>query len=221
MSKRRSSWSAAATAACVVLTLNGCDSGAGAAALCGPEAFTAVENAVTFCGFTDDRALGPCPDGTSHGVAFVGLRVCTTSLVAPEDVPDRLCTDATMQACNALTLVVPGLYLGESCLPASVPTGGFGLGEVYLESPNAACGVDWCMSYMLEGDPNYTVEDGCDPEQEACPTDADVEARLFCTCRCEAPEGEEVCACAEGFVCESLFGAQRRGYCVREELVDQ
>ena len=222
MSKWRCSWSAAAAATCAVLALSGCDSGGGAAvALCGPDAFPATEDAVTFCGFTGGGAHAPCPEGTLYVVDFVGLRVCTTDPVEPEDVPDRVCMGATGQACSALTRVVPGLYLGAGCVPASVPPGGFGPDEVYLENPNASCGVDWCMSYMLEGDPNFTVEDGCDPDQELCPTVADVEARLFCTCRCEAPEGEEVCACGEGFVCESLFGSQPRGYCVREELVAQ
>lgn len=218
MSKWRSPFGAVALGACALL-MTGCGSGDGAAALCGPGAFTATQGAVIFCGFTGESARGPCPDASLDVVDFVGLRVCTTGPVEPEDVPDDVCVDATGQACGELTLVVTGLYLGEACLPASVPTGGFGLDEIYRESPNAACGVDWCMSYKLEGDPNYTVEDGCDPEQEACPTEADVAARLFCTCQCEGPEGEEACACAEGFVCEALPGAVRRGFCVREELV--
>ena len=219
MSKWRSSRSAAAAAVCAVFTLAGCESGGSDAAFCGPDAFTATQDAVTFCGFTGDGAHGPCPDGTLDVVDFVGLRVCTNSLVEPEDVPDRVCVDATGQACSALTLVVPGLYLGESCVPASIPDGGYGPNEIHLESPNVACGVDWCMSFRLQGDPNFTLEDGCDPDQAACPTDAEVEARLFCTCRCDGPEGDETCACSDGFVCETVPGAEQRGYCVREELV--
>ncbi|MEZ4328002.1 MAG: hypothetical protein R3B40_22465 [Polyangiales bacterium] len=203
MSTWRTSWSAAARVACAVLALTGCGSDGAATTLCGPNAFAATQDAVTFCGFTGDDALVACPADAPNGVDFVGLRVCSSGPVEFAQVPDRVCMEATGQACDALTRVVPGLYLGEACQPVNVPGGGFGPGDVYLERPNAACGVDWCMVYMLEGDPTDTGG-----------------ARMFCTCRCEAPDGEEVCACAEGFLCESVGGLEPTGYCVREDLVE-
>jgi hypothetical protein len=81
------------------------------------------------------------------------------------------------------------------------------------------------MVYRLRGDPR----EGCipippDPASgdpgNVCATAADVEDRIYCTCRCDAPDGYAECACPDGFSCVDVFeqggGDIRGGYCARD-----
>jgi hypothetical protein len=110
--------------------------------------------------------------------------------------------------------------VGQSCLPESVPRDGFEPAEVYLETTSDACATGdrpgVCIVYQLDGDPRTT-------DCPDCPNAAEVEARVFCTCRCSSVTGPPPCACPDGFMCvDNLVttggDGVRGGYCVREGL---
>ncbi len=81
------------------------------------------------------------------------------------------------------------------------------------------------MVYQLAGDPSTTIED--DPSCVDCPTQQEVDDRVYCTCRCRAPEGVDTptCECAEGFTCTDILelggDGIRGGYCVVSSTVDE
>jgi hypothetical protein len=103
--------------------------------------------------------------------------------------------------------------VGGACLPENMPPGGFDGREIYIETNHEDCGAPGapgiCIVYQLEGDPHET---GC----ADCPTEADVAARVFCSCRCSG-DPEPVCACPSGFSCAEDL-ALGDGYCVRDGL---
>lgn len=118
--------------------------------------------------------------------------------------------------------------VGDPCVPEVVPSGGFNAAEAYLETSSVQCRTRVCMVYQLAGDPRMTREE-CDLGPAACaafPTAQDVDERVYCTCRCDAPAGTSapLCECGEGFRCTEVLdlgGDGIRGsYCVREETLD-
>lgn len=106
---------------------------------------------------------------------------------------------------------------GEACEWETFPEGGFRGTELSIETESPACDES-CLVYHLEGDPRADCTAGCsDP--------AEVERRVFCTCRCDGPTGEEpFCECPSGFRCDPLFDGAlappsvRGSYCVRDGL---
>ncbi|MDD9939546.1 MAG: hypothetical protein OXU20_00660 [Myxococcales bacterium] len=123
--------------------------------------------------------------------------------------------------------------VGEACMPESVPESGFDDREAYLETNNPQCGGNACLVYQLSGDPRPDcVEIVCPPDDPACTprfcaTQEEVRERLYCSCRCDVPEGvdAELCGCPEDFSCVPVL---RRGgpgvagsYCVRTGTISR
>jgi hypothetical protein len=126
--------------------------------------------------------------------------------------------------------------VGDPCIPEATPTGGFLQGEAYLETSSVQCRTRVCMVYMAgEGAPATldpsTSREQCDAACETpgtcdCgrfPSEDQIEERVYCTCRCQAPAGSDTptCNCGSGFTCVEdllVLGGDgiRGGYCVRE-----
>jgi hypothetical protein len=139
-----------------------------------------------------------------------GVRVrmqCTGAVGASED---DMCSSSDASADND--------SVGEACLPATAPEGGFDDTQVYVDLAHADCSGGPCIAYHLRGDPGPD----CVPNPGSgvvCPSPQEVRDRLYCSCRCDAPEGALECACPDGFSCVTLFDqggpAVVGGYCVR------
>jgi hypothetical protein len=112
---------------------------------------------------------------------------------------------------------VPPIATGEICAPEQVPEGGFSSTEAYLETERPQCESGTCMVYRLQGDPRAICEDTATPN---CALRSEVEQRVYCTCRCDAPSGVDECECPSGFSCVpvlELGGPSVEGsYCVRD-----
>jgi hypothetical protein len=78
------------------------------------------------------------------------------------------------------------------------------------------------MVYKLEGDP----QEGCQQSPtKICPTPAEVERSIYCTCRCDSGNtGFAECECPDGFSCVEVLNkggpGVRGGYCVRRRHRD-
>ncbi len=109
-----------------------------------------------------------------------------------------------------------GEAVGEACTPEMIPEGGFQQTEVYLESDTIDCPNPGCVVNHLVGDPTET-----DPGEPDYVSPAEIERRVYCTCKCAAEASETIdCpACPDGFECCPLFtigAADLAGsYCVR------
>lgn len=107
--------------------------------------------------------------------------------------------------------------VGDPCDPENVPPGGFDPAEAYLETSSVQCRTRVCMVYKLAGDPG-----DCDPGSPGCATPSEVEARVYCTCRCDAPADSNTptCSCPGGYTCTEVLqlgGSGIRGsYCVKD-----
>jgi hypothetical protein len=118
--------------------------------------------------------------------------------------------------------------VGDPCLPEQIPEGGFVNQETYLETSSVQCRTRVCMVREFAGDPRnvfYEAGDtrntctlGSDPD---CHTDEQVDAAVYCSCRCRAPAGSNTptCECPSGFVCEDVLESGgigiQGGYCVK------
>ena len=111
--------------------------------------------------------------------------------------------------------------VGDACLPAGIPAGGFADQEAYVESRSDQCETEACLVYKLRGHPGPS----CQPDSEAgvyCATEDEIERRAYCSCRCDAPAGDpgELCECADGFTCLPVLedgpSGIRGSYCVRD-----
>lgn len=117
--------------------------------------------------------------------------------------------------------------VGDPCDPENIPEGGFNGAEAYLETSSVQCRTRVCMVYQLAGDPRNTPEQtGCNPAADpTCIPDSAIEERVYCTCRCRAPEGvnSPTCGCPGGFECVEVLelgGDGIRGsYCVNKETI--
>lgn len=117
-----------------------------------------------------------------------------------------------------------GSPIGDPCIPESIPEGGFDPRETYLETSSVQCRTRVCMVYQLDGNPEHVNEDGtCPAGSDDCVSRGAVETQVFCSCRCQVPEGGQantpLCSCGDGFTCiEDVVttggeGVQG-GYCV-------
>jgi len=114
--------------------------------------------------------------------------------------------------------------VGDPCVPEQVPEGGFLASETYLETSSVQCATRLCLVRELAGDPNQicTGED----DSNECVSENEIERKVYCSCRCAAPEGSGVptCGCPGGFLCEEILetgGDGLRGsYCVRDPTLD-
>jgi hypothetical protein len=111
--------------------------------------------------------------------------------------------------------------VGAPCLPEQIPDNGFDPREAYIESSSVQCETRVCMVYKLEGDP----QEGCSATPtKKCPTPAEVERSIYCTCRCDSGStGFAECECPDGFSCVEVLNkggpGVRGGYCVRSNSV--
>lgn len=116
--------------------------------------------------------------------------------------------------------------VGDPCVPEQVPVGGFLASETYLETSSVQCATRVCLVRNLSGDPNNLQEDECPRGEATCVSAEEVEASVYCSCRCDAPAGSDLptCGCPDGFLCEEVLetgGDGLRGsYCVRDPLTD-
>lgn len=145
----------------------------------------------------------------------------------------------------AILLVIgceaPGV--GDPCRPENVPEGGFKESEAYLETSSVQCQTRVCMVYKLAGNTERVLGEypDCDSPGANCVLGDDsncddgdtvaancAPARVYCTCRCDAPAGSSTttCECPDGYACEEVVatnaaGAGVRGsYCVKKNTVD-
>ena len=113
--------------------------------------------------------------------------------------------------------------VGDPCTPEQVPAGGFLASETYLETSSVQCATRVCLVRDLAGDPN-NVQPECPGGPDTCVSPIDVESNVYCSCRCDAPEGSGLptCGCPDGFFCEEILqtgGDGLRGsYCVRNPV---
>jgi hypothetical protein len=117
--------------------------------------------------------------------------------------------------------------VGAPCLPEQVPEEGFDRREAYVESSSVQCETRVCIVYLLEGDPRIDdcVPAAADPNdpmsvERVCPSEDEVEKRVYCTCRCNSGNtGFAECECPDGFTCVDVLEqggpGVRGGYCVR------
>ena len=115
--------------------------------------------------------------------------------------------------------------VGDACLPATIPEDGFSDTEVYVDLAHPDCGGGPCLVYRLRGDPRPECAPKHSDPPIVCPTPQDVRERLYCSCRCDAPNGGPECACPGGFSCVSVIEqggpAVAGGYCVRDGTFTQ
>lgn len=114
--------------------------------------------------------------------------------------------------------------IGDPCVPEAIPTDGFDVREIYVETSSVQCRTRTCMVFRLEGDPSEECTVGCaDPTLPVTVTNS--AERVFCSCRCSAAGGDvntPLCNCTDGFHCVNVLTAGgvgvRGGYCVPNEL---
>jgi hypothetical protein len=112
-----------------------------------------------------------------------------------------------------------GSAVGDPCEPEQVPEGGFDPNEAYLETSSVQCRTRVCMVFKLQGDPS----EDCNPATTVCPSETEVEQKVYCTCRCDRPDDAfgRTCSCPSGYSCVpvlDLGGAGIRGsYCCNND----
>ena len=119
--------------------------------------------------------------------------------------------------------------VGDPCVPEQVPEGGFLDSETYLETSSVQCATRVCLVRNLDGDPNFICEELTAEQLEENPELANIcvseeqrDDNVYCSCRCDAPEGSSVptCGCPGGFLCEEILETGGNGirgsYCVRD-----
>jgi hypothetical protein len=122
--------------------------------------------------------------------------------------------------------------VGDPCLPHAIPEAGFDDATVYIGGNEADCGGGACIVFHLDGDPRQDcpARGGCIPSGGICPDEvlrcadnSDIREHVYCTCRCDAPEGFAECECPDGFSCvEALGNAPPEvagSYCVRDSSI--
>lgn len=140
---------------------------------------------------------------------------------------------------SAMGCTAPGV--GDPCVPETIPENGFVASETYLETSSVQCRTRVCMVYQLSGVPFGGREDCETIEQVSsnplCADATETAARVYCTCRCDAPADvtASLCDCPagdgpddpEGYSCIEVIdqpgaGAGIRGsYCVRNNTFDR
>ena len=162
-------------------------------------------------------------------------RVCAQSCEEDDDCPELwFCDDraSTLAQTDGQNVCMPGAcsagsgsasaeHVGDPCLPFLVPNGGFDDAQAYVEGSSTQCGSSACLVYHLSGDPR----EGCIPSGGGtqCATAQQIEERVYCSCRCDAPDGFTECACPNDYSCVTLIESGpaeiQGGYCVRNGSV--
>lgn len=127
--------------------------------------------------------------------------------------------DVPVQAdavCSAGAHAADASHVGATCQSLVIGPAGFDPREVFLSAGTTECGGGVCAMDHLDGDP----QPGCTPDDtKRCASSVDIARHVYCTCRCDAPEGYAQCACPDGFRCEHLLDQGgddlNGGYCLR------
>jgi len=169
-------------------------------------------------------AGGPCGGGFHY----------TQGIQLPEGARAELsCTYARARGAGEQAAAVPleqcarsanalavDMSIGQACTPAPVPADGFRYSVVSIDTAANGCGGGPCMIYRLDGNPPPTCSDTTGPQ---CADAQALAERVYCTCRCDLPDGEPGprCACPSGFSCVPTFdaGPLAGSYCVRSETL--
>jgi hypothetical protein len=112
-------------------------------------------------------------------------------------------------------------HVGDPCLTHVVPEFGFEASDAYVEPVSDSCGGAACIVYHLGGDPS----DDCieQPAELMCATPDEIEERVYCSCRCDGPEGLPTCACPDDYSCVPFIQTGplngQGSYCVRNGSV--
>ena len=112
--------------------------------------------------------------------------------------------------------------VGDPCLPEQVPDDGFEISEAYIESSSVQCQTRVCMVWKLQGAPLGSAP--CVSGRATCAEQADVDKKVYCTCRCDAGNSRFAeCTCPSGYTCTPVLeqGSEgvRGSYCVLSETV--
>ena len=123
----------------------------------------------------------------------------------------------------ALALVGAGCNgspVGDPCVPENIPTNadgttGFRASERYLETSSVQCRTRVCLVDGLMGDPTQV-----DCSGPSCVTSDQLNAHVYCTCRCNGPAGSATfCACPDGYECTQVLESGGTGivgsYCLK------
>jgi hypothetical protein len=103
--------------------------------------------------------------------------------------------------------------VGDPCTPESAPATGFTCKDFYVEASSVQCETRLCGVFQFAG----TLDD-----QNIKQSDKD--DRIFCTCRCRAPnKNYATCSCPDGYVCsedilQNAGDGLRGGYCMKKGL---
>jgi hypothetical protein len=170
-------------------------------------------------------------------------KACALRCSGDEDCPNQWFCDDRAQTVNEAGRPVcsPGVCsagatstetVGDPCLTLFVPENGFDDAVAYVEGNHPYCDGGACIVYHLEGDPRQECVErggcvpgssGCNDDVLVCADSGDVEARVYCSCRCDAPEGFAECDCPDGFSCVDVLengpAEISGGYCVRNGSV--
>lgn len=161
-------------------------------------------------------------EGTVPAGALLQL-ICPQTLMADEEVGGS--SGAAVDECSLPNPDAGDDGVGESCLPFA-PENGFDDRSSYVMTGAGECASGACLVYRLRGDPSPD----CVPRAPdapsgdpglVCVSGVDVEERVYCSCRCSAPEGDpgELCDCPDTFSCVEVMPdgppGVRGGYCVR------
>lgn len=136
---------------------------------------------------------------------------------------------AALGLIGALQVGCPAPPVGDPCTPEQIPMGGFDDNEAYVETSSVQCETRVCMVYKLAGDPRCPVDGpnaataptACSAPEVIRPMQAEVDRRIYCTCRCDAPNAAfATCTCPDGYSCQpvlELGGPGVQGsYCVKK-----
>lgn len=121
----------------------------------------------------------------------------------------------------ALVTGCPAKGVGDPCVPQQPPVGSDGVmcgdagcfsgGEIYIETRSLQCRTRVCMVYKWD--------------QHTMGGPSELSKRVFCTCRCDAPTGDQAsfCHCPDDFKCTQTFVTGNPGivgsYCVACEAL--
>ena len=161
-----------------------------------------------------------------------GRAIAFTENAAPVSVTVKIeCLGATTVTAEEELAVIdpsecsqPGASsseVGAACMPESMPEGGYADQEAVLETASSQCESNACLVYQLRGDPSPD----CAPDPSTnlvCTTATEVERRMYCSCRCDAPDGDPgpFCTCPDEFSCVPILDqgppGLRGSYCVRD-----
>jgi hypothetical protein len=154
------------------------------------------------------------PNGVEVSIACLALENVATDggLVAGDGAECKLPSDSARHASS----------VGDSCSFETVPAGGFDDRETYLETGAPECATGACLVFHLLGDPSADCKTSAASTVQ-CATKAEVDNRIYCSCRCDAPTGDPggLCACPNDFSCVPIFDSGppgfRGSYCVRNK----